>query len=88
MKTENISQGSTLLRQSKLARDDKLPDKKVQDALIEEKVDLSTKTSTLTTNSSPTYQEVLELLDNTDFSHLRDIDWISREGQTSLQALL
>jgi len=89
MKTDNISQGSNLLRQAKLLREEKAPNQKEQaKAPVEEKVDLSTRTSSGSPHVPPTYEEVLDLLYGTDFSQLKDIEWISQEGRSSLQALL
>jgi hypothetical protein len=44
MKTGNISQGSNHLRQAKLTREEKAPNKE-QNEPVEEKVDLSVRTS-------------------------------------------
>ena len=88
MKTGNISQGSNLLRQAKVVHEEKAPNKKEQNKPVEEKVDLSTRTSSLLPHVPPTYEEVIELLYGTDFSALKDIEWISQEGRSSLQSLL
>lgn len=88
MKTDNISQGGNLLRQAKLLREEKAPNKKEQARPVEEKVDLSTRTSSGLPHVPPTYEEVLDLLYGTDFSQLKDVEWVSQEGRSSLQALL
>lgn len=89
MKTNNISQGSNLLRQAKLLREEKAPNNKAQNKPVEEKVDLSTRTSSaLLPSVPPTYEEVLELLYGTDLGRLKDTEWISQEGRSNLQALL
>jgi hypothetical protein len=89
MKTDNISQGSNLLRQAKLLREEKAPNQKEHARPpVEEKVDLSTRTSSGLPHVPPTYEEVLDLLYGTDFSQLKDIEWISQEGRSSLLALL
>lgn len=88
MKTENISQRNNLLRQAKLVREEKAPNNKAQNKPVEEKVDLSTRTSSLLPSVPPTYEEVLELLYSADFGRLRDTEWISQEGRSGLKALL
>ncbi len=89
MKTNTISQGGDLLRQAKLAREGKAAGKKEQARPVEEKVDLSTRaSSSVLPHVPPTYDEVLELLYGTDFSALKDTNWISPEAMSSLQALL
>ena len=88
MKTENISQGSNHLRQAKFTREEKAPNNKEPNEPVEEKVDLSMRTSSLLPHVAPTYEEVLELLYSTNFSDLKNVEWISQEGRSNLQALL
>ncbi len=88
MKTGNISQGGNLLRQAKVVHEEKAPGKKEPNKPVEEKVDLSTRTSSSLPHVPQTYKEVIELLYGTDFSVLKNIEWISQEGRSSLQDLL
>ncbi len=87
MKTGNISQGGSLLRQANLIREDKAP-KKGLGKPIKEGLDFSMRASSLMPHVPPTYDEVIELLYGTNFSRLKDIEWISQEGRSSLRALV
>lgn len=87
MKTGNVSQGSTLLGQTRSPRENRTARTK-DSAPIEEKVDLSTKKAPVIPSAAASYDDVLELLYGIDFSQFKNVEWISKDGSSKLMDLL
>jgi len=88
MKTGNVSQGGMFYAQTMSLREDKATGKKEQSRAIEEKVDLSTKRTSVTPTVAASCDDVVELLHGIDFSQFKDLEWISKEGTARFTELL
>jgi hypothetical protein len=87
MKTGNVSQGNTLLGQTRSPRENKTAQKK-NGAPVEEKVDLSTKKAPVIPSAAASYDDVLELLYGIDFSQFKDVEWMTKDGSSKMMELL
>ncbi|OPY04869.1 MAG: hypothetical protein A4E61_00524 [Syntrophorhabdus sp. PtaB.Bin184] len=87
MKTGNISQGNTLLGQTRSPRENRNTRQK-DSTPVEEKVDLSTRKAPIVPSVTTSYDDVLDLLYGIDFGQFKNVEWMSKEGSSKMMELL
>ncbi len=88
MKTGDVSRAGVLAQaQAKPTRESKVGGRKEPDKVTVDTVDLSATEIPVTSTPAP-YEEVLELLYGIDYSKMKNVDWLSKDGIAKLTDLI
>ena len=88
MKTGNVTHDSLFLAQSKPLRENRTSGKKEPGKAIEEKVDLSTKSTVPKLSYITSDEEALGMVNGLDFQQVRNVQWVSADGTAQLMTLM